>query len=158
LQLLEREVVLILVGIDINNEFQKIISTYTVNHKVIFTGNISSHEVLNYYKLLDIHILASTSEGLSQSLLESMALEVPVIATAAAGNLDLIQHGENGLLFKDEDILSLANCINQLIEDEDLRIKLIAAGKKTAYEDFSIHKTIDNYETFFENLISENKG
>ncbi len=158
LQLLEREVVLILVGIDINNEFQKIISTYTESHKVIFTGNISSHEVLNYYKLLDIQILASTSEGLSQSLLESMALEVPVIATAAAGNLDLIQHGENGLLFKDEDILSLANCINQLIEDEDLRIKLIAAGKKTAYEDFSIHKTIDNYETFFENLISENKG
>lgn len=155
LQYLDEQVVVIFVGIESNAEFEKIISRYKIPHKVIFIGNVSSSEVLNYYKLLDVHILASTSEGLSQSLLESMALEVPVIATAAAGNLDLIQDGENGLLFRDEDIEGLALLINQIKVNADLRKKLISEGKNTALKDFSINNTIDKYENFFQNLLED---
>ncbi len=122
-------------------------------HKINFVGKIPSNEILDYYKLFDVKILASTMEGLSQSLLEAMYLKVPVIATAAAGNLNLISNNQNGLLFEDNDIEQLAENIIRIKEDNDLRFKLIANGYKTASIDFSIENTIDGYEQLFYDLI-----
>lgn len=141
---------LILVGvkegeIDENTAFE-------VPHRIIYTGTISNREALNYYGLFDVKLLASSMEGLSQSLLEAMALGVPVIATNASGNPDLIKQGQNGLLFEDNNTKGLAQAIEQVITDEALRLKLIENGKKTALEDFSISNTINNFEALFKQL------
>ena len=146
---------LIFCGIEINETFEQIINSLTTAHKVHFLGEINEKQILDYYPLFDVSILASIQEGLSQSLLESMALEVPVIATAFAGNLDLIQHKENGLLFKDEDINQLAEQIESLRYNPQLRQKLITNGKETALVKFNIEKTIDQYEEYFSNLIAD---
>ncbi len=125
-----------------------------MGHRVFFEGRRYANEILPYYKLFDVKVLASTMEGLSQSLLESMYMRVPVIATAAAGNLDLIEHGENGLLFNDKDTETLADLIQQLRHDDRLRQRLIDNGYKTASEDFSIENTVNGYEKLFMELSS----
>jgi glycosyltransferase involved in cell wall biosynthesis len=155
LQLIDRAVKVVFVGIDNISEFQEIISNYKIPHNVYFEGNVPATAVLNYYKLFNIHVLASTMEGLSQSLLEAMALEVPVIATAAAGNLDLIHDGGNGLLFEDGNIAQLAEKINLLLTDPKLIKKITENAKITALEEFSIDNTIENYEKFFLQLLNE---
>jgi L-malate glycosyltransferase len=155
LNYLTEEVKLIFVGIEEKSEFQSIISGYPVPHKIYFEGNINGLQVLNYYKIFDVHILPSTMEGLSQSLLEAMALEVPVIATAAAGNLDLIKDGENGLLYEDRNFIQLAEKIKFLMNNKNLRSKLKEKGRITALEDFSMEQTIKGYENFFSGLIEE---
>lgn len=136
-------------------QLQERIDTNCPQHKIHFLGTIDARETLHYYKIFDLNVLPSISEGLSQALLEAMFLGVAVIATDAAGNPDLIQHNENGLLFKDGDIEGLKNAIHSIISDEKLSKRLAENGKKTAHENFSINKTIENYEQFFYDLLEK---
>lgn len=156
LQLINTPVKLIFCGIEATEEMNTEMAKFTTTHEIFFEGDVPPNEVLNYYPLFSFHILASTMEGLSQSLLEAMALGVPVIATAFAGNLDLIQNDENGLLFEDGNIGHLARCINSLIDNQPLKTELIQRGKETALVKFNIANTISNYEQYFYELLAEN--
>ena len=151
--LLKTPVTVIFVGIENDPLFQEIIAGYKTGHRVYFTGLVPCEEVLSYYGLFDVKILASTTEGLSQALLEAMYLHVPVIATAAAGNLDLIDDQKNGLLFEDNDIEGLSSRIAMIKEDPILRSTITKNGRRTAVIDFSIEKTVSKYEEFFYSLI-----
>ena len=142
-------------GIEITPEFEEIISSYSTKHEVYFEGPVNGKDILSYHELFDAEILASTMEGLSQSLLEAMAIGTPVIATAFAGNLDLIQDGENGLLFEDGDTIKIAELIQQMRSNEELRTNLRQKGRYTALEKFNIQNTINNYEKYFERLIAK---
>ena len=116
---------------------------------------ITGEETLNHYQIFDIDILASVMEGLSQSLLEAMYLGVPVVATRAAGNISLIKDYENGIFFENGDIEGLASAVKKIIDDENLRKKLIKNGMKTAKEDFSIERVILEYEEKFGLLLGK---
>ncbi|WP_288368916.1 glycosyltransferase family 4 protein [uncultured Roseivirga sp.] len=152
----EQPVKMIFCGIEATEEMKEIIAGYRAAHQVFFEGHVEGDNILPYYKLFDAKILASTMEGLSQSLLEAMALKVPVIATAYAGNLDLIEDRENGLLFEDGDIEKIAELIQRVRSDQSLRNTLIANGKITALQKFNIDRTIANYEEYFQSLVTEN--
>jgi len=153
LELINFKVKLIFVGIDQQPHWEEITKKYHVPHEVYYTGTVNPEEALSYYGLFTIKILASTMEGLSQSLLEAMALGVPVIATNASGNSELISHEVNGLLFEDGDIKELSDYITQLHNDGNLRKKFIKKGKETAFQDFSIESTVKGFEDLFEQLI-----
>ncbi len=143
-------VTLILIGVSQMAVYECIQSSYIQPHRVIYLGNLPGQEVLYHYGLFDLKVLPSNMEGLSQSLLEAMAMGVPVVATRASGNPDLIQDGQNGLLFDEGDTQTLSQHIQSLLADADLRERLRAAGRKTARIDFSIEKVIDRYEELFE--------
>ena len=155
LALLTEPVTMIFCGIEANNEMKEIMESYPVPHKLHFIDQVPGNEILSYYGLFDIKVLASTMEGLSQSLLEAMALGIPVVGTAYAGNLDLIEEGKNGLLFEDGDIEKLADQIKKLQNNQALRTAFSETGKKTALEKFSIENTVRNYEEYFYRLIKE---
>lgn len=155
LQLLPFPVKSIFVGISAEERYTQFLKDMPSHHTIFFEGNVTGKRVLHYHRLFTIKVLASTMEGLSQSLLEAMALGTPVIATAFAGNLDLIQEGENGLFFENENIKELTEKITLLKENEPLRQKLIDGGKETALNTFSIEKTISNYEEYFYTLIEQ---
>jgi len=153
LGLLNFKVKMIFVGIDKQSGWEEIMKRYPVKHEVHFAGLVDKGQILAYYGLFNIKILASTMEGLSQSLLEAMALGVPVVATNASGNPELIGHGENGFLFEDGDIEELADEINQLYKNRDLRDKFSTNGRQTALDTFNIDHTIENFEKLFRKLI-----
>ena len=142
----------LLVGIAEKPAYRQITNAYTLPHRIIYTGEIPNTDVLYHYPLLHIKVLPSVIEGLSQSLLEAMAMGVPVIATRAGGNPDLIKQAQNGLLFDDNDTNTLAQQIEMLYKDARLRQTLAEAGKYTALHDFSIARTLDRYEVFFSAL------
>jgi glycosyltransferase involved in cell wall biosynthesis len=86
-----------------------------------------------------------------------MYLGAPVVATAATGNLDLIEHAKNGMLFKDGDIEGLAKCIRMIADNPTYRQSLISGGITTAKDTFSIERTVATYESFYERLLSSRK-
>ncbi len=133
--------------------FEERFGPIDIPQQVLFTGVLDNVTTLHCYMLMTMHVLPSTTEGLSQSLLEAMALGIPVIATRAAGNIDLIRDGVNGLFFEDADIGGLSRNIERVVRESGLRQSLIENGKKTALEDYSIERTISAYETFFAELI-----
>ncbi len=94
------------------------------------------------YDLLDLVLLPSRIEGFSQSLLEAMALGKPVIASAAAGNLDLVASGGDGLLVPPLDPAAWAGAIDRLLGDEALARRFGEAARHTARETFALDRTV----------------
>ncbi len=150
---IEQPLTLLLVGIEETPELNAITQGYATPHRIIYTGMIPPQDVLHHYPLFQLKVLPSNMEGLSQSLLEAMAMGVPVIATDAAGNPDLVQHEQNGLLFPEGDTATLAQWIQRLLREPALRNRLVEAGQHTALHTFSIENTVRNYEAFFQQLI-----
>lgn len=74
-------------------------------------------------------------------------------ATRAGGIPDVVRDGENGMLFNDGDIDGIAACLNTLLNDKTKREQLIARGRITAFEEYSIENTISGYEQLFHELI-----
>lgn len=152
---LSNPLTIILVGISKQDvKAENLAQALKAGHKIYFEGEVAPDHVLAYYLLLDCFVLPSDMEGLSQSLLEAMAMGVPVIATNAGGNPDLIKHGKNGLLFEDKDTDQLRKLIQEVRESPEKRTGLIQEGKKTAFEDFSLEKTIADYENYFSDIIT----
>jgi glycosyltransferase involved in cell wall biosynthesis len=84
---------------------------YSLEDHIKFLGAITEQEKLDLLSIADICVHTSVQEGLSLALLEAMAAETILIASAAAGQSDIIKHGETGLLFPASDIDALANRI-----------------------------------------------
>ena len=138
--------------------YRPIIEKHKLQDRVLSIGMINGKETLDHYQILDVDVLASTMEGLSQSLLEAMYLGIPVVATRAAGNISLIKDKENGLFFENKDPEGLARAIRSIMESDELRTRLILEGEKTAKVDFSIEKVIENYEKKFSELLMKNRN
>ncbi|HET6351022.1 MAG TPA: glycosyltransferase family 4 protein [Coriobacteriia bacterium] len=81
---------------------------------------------------LDLFVSASRSESLGRSVLEAMALGVPVVSTISGGQADYITHEKTGLAVAPDDVEGLASAIQRMIEDDALRGSLAAAGKAVA--------------------------
>jgi len=98
---------------------------------VVFTGHISDHELLAYYRVADLFLSMSEHEGFCVPLLECMHFEVPILAYAAAAIPDTL--GKAGLLFTEKDYPAIAALmdvldqqpalVKQLIESETERLK-----------------------------------
>ena len=126
-----------------------------VKNPIIYAGRLNRTETLAAYRLMNVNVLPSDMDGFGLVLVEAMAMGTPVIGTNYGGIKNVIKDEVNGLLYENENPRKLAEKIQRILEDDSLRTRLIAAGKRTALEDFSITKTIDNYEELFQNLIHQ---
>jgi glycosyltransferase involved in cell wall biosynthesis len=100
-------------------------------------------DVRPLYELLELVLLPSRMEGFSQALLEAMALGKPVIASAAAGNLDLVTDGMDGLLVSPTEPAAWATAIERVLADPALGDRLGAAGRRTARETYALEHTVE---------------
>lgn len=111
-------------------------------------------DVRPLYELLDLALLPSRIEGLSQALLEAMALGKPVVASAAAGNLDLVDSGANGLLVSPLDPAAWAAAIDRLLTDAELARRLGAAARRTARETFALRLTVERTRSLYGEILA----
>lgn len=84
-----------------------------------------------------ISIVPSTAETFSMAMLESLAMEVPVIATAVGGSSEAVQDGRTGLLVPPWDVTALVLAIERLIVDDDTRKKMGQMGRALIKERFT---------------------
>jgi sugar transferase (PEP-CTERM/EpsH1 system associated) len=120
--------------------------------RVTFLG--SSNRVGEMLNGLDVYVLPSVSEGISNSLLEAMATGLPVVATATGGNPEVIIDGESGLLFPVGDSERLANILLELGAKKDQRIQLGQRALRRVADNFSIDSMVRNYSQMYESLVS----
>jgi glycosyltransferase involved in cell wall biosynthesis len=120
-------------------------------HRVIFTGFRT--DVPDLLPEAAISVLPSLSEGLSNSLLESMASGVPVIAARVGGNPEIIEHDVSGLLVPPRNSPALAAAIGRLLEDRQLAGRLAEAGRRRVAELFSMERSVGEVERLYERLV-----
>jgi L-malate glycosyltransferase len=105
---------------------------------------------------LDLTVLPSSSESLSNSIIESMAAGVPVVANRVGGNAELIDDGR-GVLVTEGDESELATAIESLLRDEGLRKKLGQDAKAYAEANLTIEQMCRSHEELYTALL-ERKG
>jgi len=101
----------------------------------------------------DIYVQSSRWEGLSNALLEAMSVGLPVAATAIDGTLDFARDGENMLLVRPEESLSLAVAMGLLVEKEELRRRLSENAKLTARQ-YSTERMVSAFHGAYDSVLS----
>jgi glycosyltransferase involved in cell wall biosynthesis len=104
--------------------------------------------------MADAFVLPSRAEGISNALLEAMAVGVPVIASDVPGNTDVVEHEANGLLVEVDDPASLAAAILRLVDEPDLRERLRQEARRTVETRYSIGHVAERYVDLYRQLVS----
>jgi len=117
----------------------------------------SSHRVPELLQAMDIYVLPSINEGISNSLLEAMATGLPVAATATGGNPEVVQDGESGMLFPVGDVRRLTDQLLSLRASKDLRLQLGQKALRRVREDFSLDAMAGKYAEVYESVAPEAK-
>ncbi|MDX9872820.1 MAG: glycosyltransferase family 4 protein, partial [Clostridia bacterium] len=108
---------------------------------VIFTGH--REDVSALFPALDIFILPSRREGFGLTVLESQWLGIPVIAADTGGIREIVEHGENGLLFAAGDFRELAWHMDRLLADEETRTTLAEKGAHSVRLRFTAERMLE---------------
>ncbi len=135
-------------------ELEQLAKDLLVFEKIHFAGRVS--DVAGYLENLDIGIICSDSEGLSNALLEYMFKGVVAIATNVGGNPELIEHEKTGLLVPPDNAEALAAAITCLIEDKFLKNKLVRAAREKAEQEYSWEKCLAAHHNYYQASLTTN--
>ena len=112
--------------------------------------------VEKWFRQIDIFVLPSSSEALSNSLMEAMACGCAVIASNVGGNPELVTDGLNGLLFPSGDLESLTDKICRLVVDKHLRQQVSSNSVAMVRKRFSAQSAIDSISSIYNSLLARN--
>jgi L-malate glycosyltransferase len=118
----------------IENEIQ----TRGLVDKILLAGFRTNIKEL--LKELNVLLFTSKTEGLGTSILDAFAGELPVVATKAGGIIEIIEHKVTGLLSETGNAKGLAEMVELMLKDDDLR-KEIVANAKDRVKDFDFKNT-----------------
>jgi glycosyltransferase involved in cell wall biosynthesis len=136
---------------------KRLADSLNLRDRVLFAG--SHADVGPFYGAADAFVLPSLTEGSSNVLLEAMAAKVPIVATQAGGNPEIILHGETGLLVPIDDSQSLATAIAKLLEEPELASRFAEAAFDRVTREFSVDKYRRRLVSFYaEALEARNAG
>jgi sugar transferase (PEP-CTERM/EpsH1 system associated) len=120
--------------------------------RVCFAGDSSRvPEMLN---AMDVFVLPSLNEGMSNTLLEAMACGLPVLAANVGGNPEIIENNLSGCLFTPGDVEWLASKLKHLARDPALVHQLGTAARNRAIESFSLSRMLETYRRFYLDLAA----
>lgn len=127
-----------------------------VQERVRFLGRREQQEVVHYLQASDCFVLCSSSEGLSNALLEAMATGLAAVVSRIEGNLEVVSDGKNGLMFSTAEELreQLVRCLTQ----KRLRSELGAKARQTVVEYFSMSQVASQLTALYGHLLKKPKG
>lgn len=112
-------------------------------------------DVESLINVMDVCVLSTFTEGISNSILEYMAMGKPVIATDGGGTNEIIESGKTGYLVNVSDPEDLADKIQLLLNNETMRNDMGNEGKKRIHEFFSIEKMKISYISLYQSILAQ---
>ena len=129
---------------------QQLTASLSLTHRVTFLGFIDSPSEL--YASSDCFILSSNWEGLPITIIEALSAALPVIASDVGGCNELVLNGYNGFLVCPQSPQLLADAMQSIIEDHDLRIKMSRASNNFFRNIFSYDRFVSATLSVYESL------
>ncbi|HET9251408.1 MAG TPA: TIGR03088 family PEP-CTERM/XrtA system glycosyltransferase [Candidatus Eisenbacteria bacterium] len=124
-------------------DLRGLVASLALESRVWFAGSVP--DVPDALRSMDLFALTSRNEGISNTILEAMAVGLPVLATAVGGNVELVQDGVTGTLVPAGDPESLAGAVAAYASDPALRRAHGEAGRARAVERFSLAAMVRRY-------------
>ncbi len=126
-----------------------------VEHLTWVPGAIGG--VADFLRNLDLFVLPSLAEGISNTILEAMASGVPVVATRVGGNPELVEDGITGTLTASQDVGGLARAILKYATDPALAQRQGSAGRRRVERRFSLDVMVDGYLNTYDRILNRHK-
>lgn len=121
--------------------------------RIIFTGMV--HNVESLVNIFDIGVLATYTEGISNSIMEYMVLAKPVIASDGGGTKELVLDKETGFLIPQRDPAKLYEYLKTLADNRELRILYGTNGKHRIHTYFTLDRMEKDYYKLYQKLLNE---
>ncbi|MCU0606095.1 MAG: glycosyltransferase family 4 protein [Candidatus Edwardsbacteria bacterium] len=119
-------------------------------------GKLSQHELSAALARSTIAVVPSVwAEPFGKAAIEAMACGLPVIASRAGGLLEIVRHGETGLLVEPGDAVALADAMQQLIEDRDRTRVMGREARSEAVRRFSLDQWIQRFEDLHAEILAD---
>lgn len=134
-------------------EMQKLSRKFNLESYVYFLGSTAKTPELYYYS--DINALTSDSESFGIVLLEGALMKKPLIGTAGTGMEAVVKDGSTGFLFKRNDANDLAEKLDILLSNEELRKQLGINAYEFVRSNFSADSCIQKLEDFYRAVLSK---
>jgi sugar transferase (PEP-CTERM/EpsH1 system associated) len=115
--------------------------------RVHFLG--ASQNIVDILNAMDVFVLPSVSEGMSNTLLEAMSVALPVVATRVGGNSELIEDGITGLLFKVGSIEELIGKLVILAGNQNLRSDLGKSARARILAEYRLDSMMERYRNLY---------
>ena len=119
--------------------------------QVRFVGRVT--DTAAHLQRADVFVLPSRSEGFSNSLVEAMALAMPVIATAVGGNAEAIQDGVSGLIVPAEDALALTSALLRVLQYPEQAQNMGEAARQTVQQWFTTEAMLRTTTNVYAKLL-----
>ena len=136
--------------------FEALARRWGVADRVRFLGAVSEHEKWNAFKTASIFALPSYWEGSPISILEALAVGLPVVSTTVGGIPELIEEGRSGLLVSPGDVEGLAAALTRLLDDPTLRSTMGHTNRALVREHHDARHTMATLAAVYRACISNN--
>ncbi|MDT1958275.1 glycosyltransferase [Carnobacterium divergens] len=136
-------------------EQQNLINQNQLNNSVFLMGRIANTEVPRVLKTFDIFCVTSVlnSESFGVSAVEAMAASLPVVATNVDGFMEVVDDGVTGIIVKKKDAVSIANGLEKLILDANLRNTMGKAGYERVIKEYKWFDNVNVMERLYRKVI-----
>lgn len=115
-------------------------------------------DVSDLLRGLDLFVLPSIGEGMSNTILEAMATGLPVVATKVGGNEEVVEEGRTGFLVPPSDPAALAAAIERYVDGADLAPAQGAAARGRVEREFSLDRMVEGYARTYEAVLMRRRA
>ena len=133
-------------------ELESLACEFGLANRVRFAG--ATDDVPGELCAIDIFVLPSLNEGISNTILEAMATGLPVVAARVGGNPEIVQDGVSGLLYAQDSGDGLESALLRYVMDPDLRRSHGAAARRRVVQNFSLEAMVQRYLDLYDELFS----
>jgi glycosyltransferase involved in cell wall biosynthesis/peptidoglycan/xylan/chitin deacetylase (PgdA/CDA1 family) len=135
----------------LKNSLQSIVRSQHLEDRILFIG--TRKDISELLSIMDVSVNASYSEGMSNTILESMAAGVPVVATAIDGNLETVIDNITGILVPPKNPRIMSEAIIKILKDKELVRKMSENARSLAKEKFASKIMVKNIENLYKRLL-----
>lgn len=132
------------------DDYQDLAMSLGIDEQVVFLGSVSNAE--DHIKCFDIAVLCSETEGFSNAIIEYMRAGKPVVCTHTGGNPEIVTEGENGYLIPVGNVEALAEALQTLMDNPELRTTMGEAAKATIAGKYSISNMVQQHVELYSEL------
>jgi len=144
---------LLLVGTgSLNARLQAIVKENNIDELVWLAGERS--DINELLQTLDIFVLPSVNEGISNTILEAMATGLPVIATNVGGNPELVIDNVTGSLVKKQSAHEMAKTLKHYFDNPNIIQQYGSAGRALTVEKFSLQRMVKDYLSVYDQVLN----
>ena len=117
---------------DEKNNLENLTKEFGLAENIEFIGRIPREKTTPFYQEASIFVLPSLNEGMSNAMLEALSAGLPLLATDTGGTKEIVEDGKNGFIIKMKDSDDIADKIEILIKNAELRMKMGNESRKKA--------------------------